>query len=198
MKKKLILEALGTFTLVLVVQLSLLGNIPFIITPLLAALTLTLFVYTIGSTSGCHINPAITLGLWSVQKIKSHEAVQYIIAQFLGAGIAAVFLSAVQDSALAFEIIPNSWLVFLAEAIGALFFAFGVAAVAHGKAASDMSGAVVGGSLLLGIAIAAGLGSSGILNPAVALSLGQLNVGYILGSMVGAVLGMNLYKRLVS
>ena len=55
---------------------------------------------------------------------------------------------------------------------------------------------VVGGSLLLGIAVAALLGSNGVLNPAVALGIGSFNVMYVLGPILGSVLGMQLYKRL--
>jgi glycerol uptake facilitator-like aquaporin len=197
MQNKLIAEGLGTFTLVLAVQMSLFGSIPFISTPLIAALVVVLFVYTIGSKSGCHLNPAITLGLWSVKKIKSVEASYYIIAQVIGAGLAAVLLATIEGAALGFDIPPSTWEAFLAEVIGALLFGFGLAAVVYGKVRDDMSGVVIGGSLLLGIILAAGLGSSGILNPALALSLGQLNLTYIVGAVVGAVLGMNIYKRFI-
>jgi hypothetical protein len=61
-----------------------------------------------------------------------------------------------------------------------------------------MSGIVIGGSLLLGITLAAGLGSAGIVNPAVALALGSLNLSYALGSIAGAMLGFNFYKYLIS
>jgi glycerol uptake facilitator-like aquaporin len=57
-----------------------------------------------------------------------------------------------------------------------------------------MAGVVVGVSLLLGIALSVGLGGMGILNPAVAISLGMFDLGYILGPIVGAVIGFNLYK----
>jgi 16S rRNA (uracil1498-N3)-methyltransferase len=58
---------------------------------LAAALTLALCVYTLGPISGCHINPAITLGLWSIGKIKSWKVLNYIVAQVLGAGAAAIW-----------------------------------------------------------------------------------------------------------
>ncbi len=67
----------------------------------------------------------------------------------------------------------------------------------YGKTPSGLSGVVVGGSLLLGIAIAAGFGSNGVLNPAVAFGIGSFGLMYIAGPILGAVCGMQAYKRLM-
>jgi aquaporin Z len=48
-------------------------------------LTLLALVYTIGSISGCHINPAVTIAMYAANKIKNFEAIGYIIMQCLGA-----------------------------------------------------------------------------------------------------------------
>src|SRR4051812_24302051 len=48
--------------------------------------------YAIGPISGCHINPAVTLGLLSAGKIKREEAVHYWIAQVAGAILASLVL----------------------------------------------------------------------------------------------------------
>ena len=87
--------------------------------------------------------------------------------------------------------------LFFAEALGAFFFAFGIAAVVYGKVSDHMSGLVIGGSLLLGILMASFSGSAGILNPAVAFALNSLSAVYILGPVVGAVVGFNAYRWLV-
>ena len=197
MQKKLIAEALGTFTLALAVLSSLQMEASIISTPVIAGLVLGLFVYTIGNTSGCHINPAVTLGLWAIGKIKINEAVSYIVAQMLGALVAFGLVSTLIGN-ITMGMAPESLSVFIAEAIGALIFGFGIAAVVHGKVANDASGLVVGGSLLLGILLAAQFGSLGILNPAVALALGALNLSYALGAIIGMILGMNLYKRFIA
>ncbi len=194
MQQKLIAEAFGTFTLALAVLATLGSEMPAVATPVAAALVLALFVYTIGAKSGCHINPAVTLGLWSINKIKTNDAISYIIAQVLGGLIAFGLASAMLGSGLALGMVPESMNIFLAELIGATLFAFGIAGVVHGRVRDDMSGVVIGGSLLLGITIAAALGSAGILNPAVAIALGSLNLSYALGSIIGAMLGFNFYK----
>jgi aquaporin Z len=55
-------------------------------------LTVLAMVYAIGNISGCHINPAITVAMLVAGKIKSKDAVAYIIAQCVGAIIGAGIL----------------------------------------------------------------------------------------------------------
>jgi aquaporin Z len=191
--KKYLAEALGTMTLALVVALSIVVKFP-VATPILAGLVLLLFVYSIGHISGAHINPAVTIGLWSINKIKTNEALAYIVSQFIGAGIALLLVSYTVGGPRL--IVSDTSLIGFAEALGMFFFAFGIASVVYGKAPSLMSGVVIGGSLLLGITIAATLGSNGILNPAVAFGIQSFNWMYLLGPMVGSILGMQVYKYL--
>ena len=191
---KYIVEALGTGALTLVVGLSLIGIFP-VSTPILAALTLGLFVYTIGHISGTHINPAVTLGAWSIGKIETKVAMFYIVAQMLGAGVAMLFMS--KFVTLPELTVSGEEIIGLAEFLGTFFFTFGIASVVYGKASGALSGVVVGGSLLLGITIAVLLGSNGVLNPAVAFGIGSWGLMYVLGPVVGAVCGMQAYKRLM-
>lgn len=51
-------------------------------------LTLLTMVYTIGPVSGCHINPAVSVGLWVGKRFPTSDLLPYIIAQVAG-GIAA-------------------------------------------------------------------------------------------------------------
>lgn len=190
---KYIAEALGTFALTLVVGLSLAGNFP-VSTPMLAALTLGLFVYAVGHLSGAHINPAVTIGAWSIKKIDTEHAIGYIISQCFGAAVALTLMSQVITPAT--MSVSNEIMVGVAELLGTFFFAFGIASVMYGRTPGQLSGIVVGGSLLLGIAIAALLGAAGFLNPAVALGVGSFGIMYILGPIIGAVGGMQAYKYL--
>jgi aquaporin Z len=58
-------------------------------------LSLLAMVYTIGHVSGCHINPAVTLGLFISKKMERRYLLGYWIAQILGAIVAAACLLAI-------------------------------------------------------------------------------------------------------
>lgn len=196
MYKAYVAEAIGTFGLSFVVLEVLSYGAAFpIVVPVVAALTLGLFVYTIGSFSGCHINPSVTLAQCSIGKISVKDAALYIVAQFIGAFVALMlskFFGAVSPlTPAAFD-----FHLFAAELIGAMFFNFGITAVVLGKVEKHMAGMVVGGSLLLGILITVALGAAGILNPAVAFALNSFSIVYVLGPVLGAVLGAQAYKYL--
>jgi len=195
--KKYIVELIGTFALSFIVLLSISHSFP-VPTAVLAGLTLGLFVYSVGNISGAHINPAVTLGLLSIRKINIIDALWYIVAQCIGALIALFVVSTLFSLNHPVFISVNTMQIFFAELIGAFFFTFGIASAVYGATPRDASGIVVGGSLLLGISMAAMLGSNGILNPAVALGIGSFNLVYVLGTIVGSVLGMNAYKMVHS
>lgn len=191
--RKYVAELIGTFSLTFVVILSLSSSVFPLATPFLAALTLLLFVYSIGGISGCNINPAVTAGLLAIGKIDIKDAIFYVVAQFIGAA-AAIGLSRVLGVQLPVSGGSADSTVLVAEAFGTFFFTFGIASVALGRAADTVSGVVVGGSLLLGIAIASLVGSAGILNPAVAFGVQSFSIPYIIGPILGSVFGMLVYR----
>ena len=49
-------------------------------------------VYTIGPISGCHINPAVTFGLWLAKRFPARDVLPYMMPQVLGAIAAAAVL----------------------------------------------------------------------------------------------------------
>lgn len=48
--------------------------------------------YAIGSVSGAHLNPAVTLGLWTARRISGKDVLPYVVAQVIGATLAAGLL----------------------------------------------------------------------------------------------------------
>jgi aquaporin Z len=96
--KKYFAELVGTFVLVFggVGSAVLAGkHIGFEGVAFAFGLSLLAMVYTIGPISGCHINPAVTFGVLLARKIGGKDAAMYVVAQILGAVIAAGFLLAV-------------------------------------------------------------------------------------------------------
>ena len=92
--KKYVAELVGTFVLVFGgVGSAVLagGHIGFLGVAFAFGLSLLAMVYTIGPISGCHINPAVTLGVLLAKKMDAKDAIAYVIAQIVGAIIAAAF-----------------------------------------------------------------------------------------------------------
>lgn len=98
--KKYIAEMVGTMVLVLMgcgVAVSLgcdpVNNIPAVVgTALAFGLSVVAMAYTIGGISGCHINPAITLGVWLSGRMKASEAGMYMLFQVIGAFLGSTLL----------------------------------------------------------------------------------------------------------
>ena len=63
--------------------------------------------YAIGHISGCHLNPAVTLGLWAGNRFSGREILPYWVAQVAGAVVAAVTLLFIASGAPGFDIATN-------------------------------------------------------------------------------------------
>ncbi len=195
--KKYFAEFVGTFGLALVVLMSVAAgpNVP-IPVPVIAGIVVGLFVYTIGPISGCHINPSVTIGQLSVGKISMKDACSYIVAQFLGAffavGIAGYLMISGPSSQVA-----ASGQIFIAEMLGAFFLNFGIASVVYGKAKAEVSGLVIGGSIVIGVLASSFAGAAGIINPAIAFTLNSLTFLYLIAPIVGSIVGYNVYQYII-
>lgn len=192
-----IAEVLGTAILTgsfLAVMRSAIG-VPYFI-GIGVGLTMAVLVLLVGATSGSHLNPAVTLGLWTARKVSTLRAIAYIIAQFAGAMLAYSLYNylvptGVQNIAGAeFE-----WTVLVAELVGAFVFTFGFAAAIYQRFDGGLKAATVGGSLAVGILIA-GVASNGVINPALALGIDSWSKAYVIGPLVGGIVGVNLYTLL--
>ena len=106
MGRKLLAEGFGTFWLVLggCGSAAIAANFPYItgadIAPgnpfglgflgvsLAFGLTVVTMAYAIGHISGCHLNPAVSFGLWASGRMKGSELLPYIVAQVIGGVLA--------------------------------------------------------------------------------------------------------------
>lgn len=186
-----IAELFGTFLLTLTISITLVGAHP-LATPIAAALTVMLLVYTVGAISGAHLNPGVTIGLLSISKISKRDAMWYIGAQLLGA-IFALFTTLMLTGRTPKPIGMVTPQMGLAEVLGACILVFGICSVVYGKVSDAMSGVVIGASLLLGIAVALSA-SNGVLNPAVAIGISSISLYHIVSPIIGGILGAQFYR----
>lgn len=160
-----------------------------------AALVIVAASLTIGAVSGAHLNPAVTIGLWSLRRIKAVPAIVYVAAQILG-GVAAYQLFTYFVGQDLTKVGQFEGRILVAEAAGAFILALGWAAAVYQKLETGKAAVVIGASLALGIIVSAA-GAGGIINPAVALGLNSWVWGtYVLGPVLGAIIGFNLYSLL--
>lgn len=67
-------------------------------------LTVLTMAYTIGHISGCHLNPAVSIGLWAGGRFPVNQLLPYIAAQVLGAILAAAVLYVIASGAAGFDV----------------------------------------------------------------------------------------------
>lgn len=102
--KKYIAEFIGTFTLVLfgcgtaVVAGQQVGNVGIAFA---FGFALVAMAYGIGPVSGCHINPAVSLGVFMAGRMSKHDLVGYVIGQILGGIAGAAVLAVIANGMLA-------------------------------------------------------------------------------------------------
>lgn len=191
--------------------------------PILVLFGLAGIIMVIGTLSGGYANPALTIGAWATKRLTGLRAIGYIIAQVLGAMLALVLLNSFiqasgssssqmlgQQATLfkAAELTAGKeWYVFAAELIGTAIFGFAVAAASRFMRERVTAGLTVGlgvyTALLIGGSLAAMVGATAVLNPAVAVALQAIHFNsvwpiaiYGVASALGAVIGFYLYDFL--
>jgi glycerol uptake facilitator-like aquaporin len=188
-------EFLGTATLasVAIVLTETTGVSYFIGTSL--ALTLAAVYLFFSSVSGAHFNPAITFGMWAARRLGTLRAISYVAAQMLGGMVAWQLYEYLTDRPLAAKEVTFTAPIWVAEAVGTFILALGFTA-AVSKVADNLQSAISYAlSIFAGIMVAS-IASAGILNPALALGLRNWGTVYILGPLVGGLLGVTLYTYL--
>src|ERR1700761_3859190 len=110
MTKRLAAELIGTAWLVLggcgsavlAAAFPSLG-IGFVGVSLAFGLTVLTMAYAIGHVSGCHLNPAVSVGLWAGGRFPSGDLIPYIVAQVLGAIVGAGVLYVIASGKAGFD-----------------------------------------------------------------------------------------------
>ncbi len=116
MLKKLSAEFLGTAWLVLggCGSAVLAAGFPdlgiaFVGVSLAFGLTVLTMAFAIGHISGCHLNPAVTLGLWSAGKVPTGDVVPYIVAQVIGGIAGAAVIAAIATGKADFNLVQSGF-----------------------------------------------------------------------------------------
>jgi aquaporin Z len=129
-------------------------------------LTVTAMAYGIGPISGCHINPAVTIAVWSAGRMKTSDVPGYIIAQLLGAIVGAgLLLLLLQGKIGGYDLVKGGlgqngwgtgylggytmWAAFLTEVIATFIFTLVILGATSKSGATPVAGLVIGLTLVL-------------------------------------------------
>jgi aquaporin Z len=127
-------------------------------------LTVLTMAYAIGHISGCHLNPAVTVGLWAGGRFPVKDIGPYVVAQVIGAIVAATVLYLIARGAPGFDLAkgfaangygahsPGQYGLFsgfLAEIVLTMMFLFIIMGATHGKAPAGFAPIAIGLGLTL-------------------------------------------------
>lgn len=160
MLKKFCAEFIGTFTLVLLAcgTATIIGCDTisgYMLTAIAFGLVIVAMAYSIGNVSGCHINPAVSLGVLINGGMSVKEFIVYIIAQFTGATAGAAVLGLIVvrgfDKSLGTNgFYHDSWIrSFVVEVILTFIFVLVILGVTSKKKYEKCAGLVIGFTLTL-------------------------------------------------
>ncbi|MGH8094968.1 MAG: MIP/aquaporin family protein [Chthoniobacterales bacterium] len=175
---KYIAEFIGTFFLVLTVGCTVIGAGSGVIPPLAIGAALMVMVFAGGHISGAHFNPAVTLGVVIRGKLKPSDMVPYMVAQVLGAALAAFLVSNFLRAGIAVTpIAPRVGPALLAEFLFTFALVYVVlnAATADGTSGNSFYGLAIGMTVMTG-AFAVGDISGGAFNPGVAVGITLMGI----------------------
>jgi len=222
--KKLVAEFIGTLWLVLggCGSAVLAAGYPelgigFVGVSIAFGLTVLTMVYAIGHISGCHLNPAVSIGLWIGGRFNGKELLPYILAQVLGgitgAGILYVIVSGKSGAEIGSfaangygEHSPDGYgmlSALVAEIVMTFMFLVVILGATHSKAPKGFAGIAIGLALTLIHLITIPVTNTSV-NPARSTSqaifagdwaLGQLWLFWV-APIVGAILAGIVYKLL--
>jgi aquaporin Z len=183
-------------------------------------LSLLCAAYAIGSISGCHINPAVTIGLWAIRKTESGLVPFYLVGQVIGGLVGAGIIFVIADSINGFSAKASGFAsngygthspggfdlapVILTEILFTAIFVFVIASTSRGSMTVGFTGLTVGLMLTLVHLITIPIDNTSV-NPARSLAtavfqgswaLEQLWV-FVVFPVVGGLLGALVWRALV-
>ncbi|MGA6121433.1 MIP family channel protein [Sphingobacterium anhuiense] len=227
---KFVAELIGTFGLVLfgcgaaavagATTLGGLSGLGLLGIALAFGLSVVVFAYAIGGISGCHINPAVTIGVLVAGKIAAKDAIIYIVAQLIGALLGAIVLQQILGGQLA-GFSPGEWAygsngwgkgyqneygttaAFLTEAVLTFIFLFVILATTSKVGNSTMAGLAIGLTLVLIHLVAIPITGTSV-NPARSFGPAVLAGGqalsqlwlFIVAPIVGAIIAAVVWRAL--
>jgi glycerol uptake facilitator-like aquaporin len=188
-------EFIGTSVLVMIALI--LGQTTavsyFIATSLAVAAAVVYMLFNM--ISGAHTNPAITFGMWTARKIGTLRGVSYIAAQLLGGVAAWQLFQYLTNHSVTAKSSAFSTPIWLGEVVGTAVLAMAFTAALNRRVEALYSGLMVGAAYFTGVVIAA-TASAGYINPAIALGSRAWSATYVLGPLVGGLIGVNVYNYL--
>jgi aquaporin Z len=179
-------------------------------------LSLLVMVYAIGPISGCHVNPAVSIGLAVARKIPGGMLLIYIIAQIIGAVIAGGVLWLVASGMPGFDISqgfatngyaehsPGGYSLFaclIAEIVLTFFLVFTVLGTTHPKFPAGFGGIPIGFVLVLIHLVGIPITNTSV-NPARSIGVAVFQGGwalaqlwlFIVAPIGGALLAVVIYR----
>ncbi len=160
----LVLGGCGTAVLATNAELFPALNVGFVGVSLAFGLTVVTMAYAIGHISGCHLNPAVSFGLWAGGRFPTKDLVPYIVSQVLGAIVGAAIIYLIVTNSVNFETIGgfaangygehspggyNMIAALVAEVVMTFFFLIVILGVTHSKAPAGFAGLAIGLALVL-------------------------------------------------
>jgi len=193
--QKIVSEFLGTYFLVLTVGLNVIGGSK---APVFSiAASLMCMIFALGTCSGAHFNPAVTIAIVVAgrDKISPKDAGIYIVVQII-AGIAAAFTYSLMEGGKSFPLAPGKGYGWAEAAVAEIMFTFLLAFVVLSVATvqsplSEYFGLAIGSCVTAG-GYAIGAVSGGSLNPAVSCGISASHAAF--GGGVGLLVNCVIYS----
>ncbi len=179
-------------------------------------LTVLTMAYAIGHISGCHLNPAVSIGLWAGGRFPATRLLPYIVAQVLGAVVAGAVLYVIASGAPGFDVSkgfatngygshsPGGYslvAVLVTEVVMTMFFLLVILGATDHRAPAGFAPIAIGLALTLIHLISIPVSNTSV-NPARSTGVAVFEGGWAVGQLwlfwiapiVGALLGAVTYR----